>query len=109
MAKTTVVTMTDDLDGSKAAGTVQFGWNGATYEIDLSKKNANALEKALAPYVSAARRVRGGTGGRRGRRAASAGRSDLSALRAWAKKNGYEVADRGRIPAAVIDAFSAAK
>lgn len=109
MAKTTVVTITDDLDGSKAATTVQFGWKGNAYEIDLSRKNANALEKALAPYLDAARKARGSRTARRGRRAASPARSDQSAVRAWAKENGYEVAERGRIPAAVVDAFVAAK
>lgn len=108
MAKTTLVTITDDLDGSKASTTVRFGWKDTTYEIDLSKKNANALEKALAPYVGAARKVRGGTSSRRARRGSSPSRSNQAAIRAWAKQNGYEIADRGRIPAAVIDAFTAA-
>lgn len=108
MAKTTVVSITDDLDGTKAATTVQFGWKGTTYEIDLSKKNAAELDKALAPYVDAARKVRGGSSARRTRRATTSARtSDQSAIRAWAKKNGYDVADRGRIPAAVVEAFAA--
>lgn len=109
MAKTTVVTITDDLDGTKAATTVQFGWKGATYEIDLSKKNAAALDKALAPYVDAARKVRGGPSARRTRRtrAAATARGGQSAIRAWAKQNGYDIADRGRIPAEVVSAFSA--
>jgi hypothetical protein len=104
MAKTIVTQYTDDIDGSKAQGTVQFSYNGSAYEIDLSAKNAKAFEKALDPYISAARKVRRSTGGtaRRSRRAESA---DLAEIRTWANQNGYQVADRGRIPAAVIEAF----
>jgi len=108
----TTVTLTDDLDGSKADRTVQFGISGTSYEIDLSKKNASALEKALAPYVAAGRKI--APSNQRRRRANSAAsaahrRSDHSAVRAWARTNGYEVSDRGRIPAALIEAYEAAR
>ena len=104
MAKTIVTQYTDDMDGSKAQGTVRFSYNGAAYEIDLSAKNAKALEKALDPYISAARKVRAGRATRRGRDARSAKRN-LAEVRAWALDNGYTVADRGRIPSAVMEAF----
>jgi hypothetical protein len=107
MAKTTIVTLTDDLDGSKADRTVAFTWNGASYEIDLSRKNATAFEKTLAPYVDAARKVRGGSA--RGRSSATRSRTDLSAVRAWAKANGYDVSERGRIAATVVEAYNASK
>lgn len=103
----TIVTMTDDLDGSKAERTILFAVDGSYYEIDLSRKNANAFDKVLAPYVGVARKVkptrrRGpGTTPTRGRR-------DLPQIRQWAQKRGYAVGDRGRIPADVIDAFDAA-
>lgn len=108
----TIVTLTDDLDGSKADRTVSFAFDGVGYEIDLSKRNAAALEKALRPYVAAARKVR--SGGRRrgsrpgGRAAAAAGRANLSAVREWAQSNGYDVSARGRIPAAVLADYDAA-
>jgi hypothetical protein len=108
MAKTTVVTLTDDMDGTKADRTVTFGFGGTSYEIDLSKKNATALDKALAPYISAARKIRGGPTNRR-RSSTSNGRADLAAVRAWAKKNGYQVSQRGRIAATIMDAYNAAK
>lgn len=113
MAKTTevIVTLTDDLDGSKADRTVAFAWDGKTYEIDLSKKNASALEKAISPYLEAARAVRGNAAGRRRRVAppARSSRSDLGAVREWAKANGYEVATRGRIAQEIQDAYAASK
>ncbi len=42
MAQQKSVTLIDDLDGGKAAETITFGLDGASYEIDLSKKNATA-------------------------------------------------------------------
>ena len=109
MAKTTVTSVTDDIDGSANAETVTFGYSGASYEIDLSKKNAAALDKLLKPYIEAGRKVSGTN-----RRAASKGGSrraakvDLGAVRAWAKDNGFSVAERGRISAEVVDAYNAA-
>ena len=55
MAQTVIVKLTDDIDGGDAEETVVFGVDGKTYEIDLNKKNAAALRKALAPYVDKAR------------------------------------------------------
>ena len=106
MAKQTIVRLTDDLDGNEADETVYFGFRGTEYEIDLSAKNANAFEKSLAKYMDAGRRTaarRAGRGG--GRRAAAAGRGDLTAIRSWARDHGYEISDRGRIPNEIRDAY----
>lgn len=110
MAKQTVVTeiLVDDLDGSAGDRTVNFMWDGTSYEIELSRRNAAAFEKAIRPYVDAARRVRSS----RGRRPAGSARShkrDLGAIREWAAKNGYEVSSRGRIAFSVIEAYDAAQ
>jgi hypothetical protein len=109
MAKRTITTieLTDDVDGGKAERTIAFGFDGANYEIDLSKKNATAFEKVLRPYVDAARKV-GRSNTRRGRRASAPVR-DLSEVREWARANGHAVSDRGRVPAAVLEAYDAAK
>jgi hypothetical protein len=80
--------------------------------MDLSAENADALRKVLAPYASAARRVVPGAAARRagrgGRRTGSAGASDPTAVREWAKSQGIEVKDRGRVPAELIVKFKAA-
>jgi hypothetical protein len=107
MAKTVAVVMTDDLDGSSAASTVMFGIDGVTYEIDLSEKNRARLERELAPYVAAGRRIS------RSRRRASSGRppgprADRAAVRAWARDNGLPISERGRISAEVISQYEAA-
>ncbi len=108
MAKRTVVTeiLVDDLDGSAGERTVNFTWDGVDYEIELNKKNAIAFEKALKPYVDAARRSRVGRGRRSGGRAS--GKRDLAAIRDWAAQNGFDVSARGRVASSVIDAYEAA-
>ena len=67
MAQKVTVTLEDDLDGGPAAETVRFGLGGAEYEIDLSKKNATAFRRKLAPYIEHARKA--GRGPRRRPRA----------------------------------------
>jgi ribosomal protein L28 len=109
MAKTTVMSVTDDIDGSANAETLTFGYSGATYEIDLSKKNAAALDKLLKPYIDAARKVSGNNKRSAAKRTTRrSAKLDLGAVRAWATENGFTVAERGRISADVIDAYNAA-
>ena len=107
MVKQTVITelLLDDLDGSPAERTVSFMFDGISYELELSEKNATALENALKPYMEAGRRIRGERGRRSGR---SRGRRDLRAIREWATRNGFDVSTRGRIAASVVDAYEAA-
>jgi hypothetical protein len=99
----------DDLDGSEAEGTVRFGLDGAEYEIDLNAEHARALRDALTRYVQAARRP--GRGARRptrsGRRARADG-VDSTEVREWAKAQGIDVKDRGRVPAELVVKFKAA-
>jgi len=99
------VVLEDDLDGSAADETVMFGLDGANYEIDLSAKNAAKLRDALAKYVGVARRSSS-----RARRSGGRGRSsgNAAAVREWARSNGHEVSDRGRVPADVKAAYDAA-
>ncbi len=110
MAKTTIVT--DDLDGTSAAETVTFAYDGVSYSIDLSKKNRTALEKALKPYLTAATRVGRRTSRRTGSSSRQSGRRRpgpaLSDVRAWAAEQGMAVSERGRIAHDVLDAYNAA-
>jgi hypothetical protein len=99
----------DDLDGTEAEGTVRFGLDGTEYEIDLNAKHAEALRQALARYIDAGRRA--GTGIRRsarsGRRASASG-LNTTEVREWAKAQGIDVKDRGRVPAELVVKFKAA-
>jgi hypothetical protein len=110
MAKKVTVSFVDDLDGRTAADeTVAFTLDEVTYEIDLATKNAKKLRAALQPWIRAGRRV----GGRRRSSIVGARRTETqpresAAIRVWARKHGYEVARRGRIPTDIMDAFRAA-
>ncbi|HET7398894.1 MAG TPA: Lsr2 family protein [Intrasporangium sp.] len=108
MAQRVEYILVDDLDGGPAAETVTFALDGASYEIDLSDDNARQLRDDLSRWVGHARRT--GGGGRRpaGGRRQSAKRTDLSAIREWARANGRPVSDRGRISAEVQAAYDRA-
>ena len=114
MAQQTTVRFIDDLDGSDAAGTFDFAIDGRQYQIDLSDENAAKLHDALAPYVGAARKAGGRGRGRVGRQAAvgdrpaRSNRDQTSAIREWARVNGHQVSERGRIPKSVLEAYQAA-
>ena len=109
MAQKVQTLFIDDLDGSEAEGTVRFGLDGAEYEIDLNAEHAQALRDALARYVGAARRAGGGTRRpARGKRRARADGVDSTEVREWAKAQGIEVKDRGRVPAELVVKFKAA-
>lgn len=51
--------------------------------------------------------LRPGPGGTR-RKPTTNNRNDTATIRAWARRNGHSVSTRGRIPAAVRDAYNAA-
>ena len=106
MAQKVHIVLEDDIDGSEATQTVSFALDGTSYEIDLNDKNAGALRDALATYVGHGRKVAGGA--RRGRRSSAAGGTSAREIRDWARSNGHQVPDRGRIPADVREAFEAA-
>jgi hypothetical protein len=116
MATETFTRLIDDLDDTKAERTVDFAWDGVWYSIDLSKKNVAALEKALQPFVAAARVTAQPSGKGRGRatsggsaRARARKRGDAAVVRDWARANGYTVSDRGRIGADIVAAYEASK
>jgi hypothetical protein len=105
VATQTMTKLVDDLDGTTAERTISFSWDGHAFEIDLSKKNIAALEGVLKPYLAAGRRVRGAAV-RTGRRGVGK-RVGMPDIREWARANGHEISDRGRIPVAVVEAYEA--
>ncbi|NYG53809.1 histone-like nucleoid-structuring protein Lsr2 [Nocardioides perillae] len=120
MAQKVHIQLVDDLDGTEATETVSFGLDGTSYEIDLNDEHAAQLRDALAPYVGHARKAGGRrSGGGGGGRRSSAGSSSSSSsggnggpsakeIRDWARENGWEVPDRGRVAAEVREAYDAA-
>ena len=108
MAQRVEVLLTDDLDDTDiAAGkgeTIQFALDGKDYEIDLTSKNATNLRKALKPYLDAGRKTSAGNGKRT--RTTRIG-PDPATVKEWARANGYDVKDRGRVSKEVLEAFNA--
>ena len=109
MAQRVHVVLEDYLDGASADETVTFGLDGVTYEIDLSAKNAAKLRDVLAPYVGAARRRQARRPGRPAKSGRRGGAGPSAAeIREWARANGYQVSERGRVSAEVRSAYDAA-
>lgn len=106
MAQKVQIILEDDLDGGEADETVSFALDGTSYEIDLNDANASALREALSGYVGHARKVSGG--GRRARKSGGASTSNTKDVREWAKSQGMDVSERGRISADVQQAYDAA-
>ncbi len=107
MARTTVVTVVDDIDGSEGAETVTFSFDGQSYEVDLSLKNRDKFQKALQPFIDSGRRT-----GRQGAARSAptrTTRNNSSAIRSWAAEQGLTVSERGRIPASIVAKYEAAQ
>lgn len=107
MAQKTLIQLVDDIDGTvieEGAGeTVTFGLDGKSYEVDLTSQNADKFRGMFQDYIAVARKV-----GRSSKaRTSSKGGTSAAEIREWAKSNGYDVPDRGRIPADVREAFDA--
>lgn len=111
MAKKQITQLIDDLDGAVIddGTTIHFSVEGRAYEIDLSEDNASKLRAAFEPFVAAGRAVGSVPApARRATKARSASARDLGDVRAWAESNGYSINSRGRISAAVLEAYDAA-
>ena len=124
MAQKVQVLLVDDIDGGTAEETVTFALDGVNYEIDLTAENAAQLRESFSRWVGHGRKVgsgsgsggsrgsgrqsrgSGGSGGTSRRSGSSSG--DATAIREWARENGHEVSERGRISAEVRKAYEAA-
>ena len=115
MAVQTTVTFVDDIDGStEGVEHYTFNWLGTDYEIDLAPKSAKKLVDVMNVYTAKATRVprsRAATGDRGGRGLARSrtSRDDVAAVRVWAREQGMEVSDKGRVSRAVREAYDEAK
>ena len=112
MAQRVQVLVVCDMHGDEtpADETASFALDGTGYEIDVCGAHAVELRDALAPYVGAARKGRGASrgGGRGGRgRRREGGRAHE--IREWARAQGIEVSERGRISAELAAQYDAAR
>ncbi|HTJ72421.1 MAG TPA: Lsr2 family protein [Actinospica sp.] len=110
MAKQTVTI--DDLDQTPGAREVHFSLDNYEYIVDLNEKNFEELKAVLAKYIEVATPLgkvyRAAPQRPTARRRAAAEGPSTAEMREWAKKNGHEVSDRGRLQQEVIDAYLAA-
>jgi hypothetical protein len=108
VAQRVEVRLTDDLSGTEIrpgkGETVTFSLDGKSYEIDLTAKNASLLRKALRPYIEAGRPIKRS----RRRPVRTKVGADTRTVKRWARANGYQVHDRGRVPKEILAAFEAA-
>jgi hypothetical protein len=108
MAQRIQTLLIDDLDGGEAAGTVRFGLDGTEYEIDLSAAHNDELRKALQQYLAHARRTGGTARSSAARTRRGNAAVDTAKVREWAKEQGIDVKDRGRVPANVVEQYQTA-
>lgn len=108
--KVQVMLVCDVCEGGKAGTeTIGFGMDGTSYEIDLCDKHAKGLRDSVATFVGAARRVTSGRGRGRGRSSSSAGdRQRTQEIRAWARRKGMKVSERGRLSSEIVAKYEAA-
>jgi Lsr2 len=102
------VVLVDDIDGSEAVETVSFALDGVDYEIDLNLPHAREIRAQLSPFVEKARKAAGSPGRPARQRRAGAGDKKNKEVRDWARKNGLQVSERGRIPANVVAEYETA-
>jgi hypothetical protein len=111
MATVTRTYLVDDLDGSTDdVETVHFSLDKTDFEIDLSAGNAARLRENLQRFIEAGHRIKES---RRGVRkqvitTGAVSKEQTQAIRHWAKENGYQVSERGRIPSTIRAAFESA-
>ena len=109
MAQRVEVSIIDDIDGGKADETITFSLDGAQYVIDLSRENAEQFRESLSRYVDAARKEKSirATSRGAGPKESSSG-PNVSDVREWAKAQGFEVSERGRVAKDLIVRFQEA-
>ena len=126
MAQKIQVLLTCDLheEDTPAVETAAFGYDGHSYAFELCQEHLDEFNNTMQGYIAAARRGEPASDGRRRRRAAAPSSSgeatdqtrpprasraaELGQIREWARANGYQVSDRGRVPGNVVEAYNAA-
>lgn len=111
MAKETIVVLRDDIDGSvieEGKGeTVRFSVNNTFYVIDLTTENAIKFRDSIKPYIDAAAKEVSSLP-RSASAAPKSNKEELQKIRQWAKDNGHDVSERGRVAQSIQDAYHAA-
>lgn len=104
-----ITKLVDDIDGTDAEMTLEFGLDGVEYAIDLNDVNYEEHRKALEFLASKGRvltrevvKVKRAGAGTKGKPVVG----KTQHIREWARENGFpNLSDRGRIPANIMDAY----
>ncbi|MFK0154156.1 Lsr2 family protein [Streptomyces sp. NPDC090493] len=96
-----------DLSGKPDAATQTFGLGDTWYEIDLTAEEQKKLEEVLKPYLQASRKATETRPAKR-RVVPETTAEERDKIREWAKKKGYDFAERGRIPKEIQRAYDKA-
>lgn len=83
-----------------------FGLGDTWYEVDLTAEEQKDLEDALKSYLKVSRKA--GKSAPKKRVVPETTAEERDRIREWAKKEGYEFAERGRIPKNVMKAYDEA-
>ena len=115
MAQKVQVLLVCDLHDTEVEGSeaITFSVDGSAYEIDVCADHAAQLRDSFAPYIGAARRAgrpapRSGAAPRRSRAGRGRGDDRVGQIREWARNNGHQVSERGRLSASLVEAYEAA-
>lgn len=116
MARQEVTIVFDDLDGTQGedVAEVVFGWRSSIYAIDLAEANTKRFAEAIGPFLDKARKVGPlrlnhlQASNRRSIPPVKTDRERNQAIRDWAREQGHEISNRGRIPAEIVEEFEQA-
>lgn len=95
-----------DLSGETDASTATIGVGGTWHEVDLTASEQDELQQLLDPYLRSARRI--GPSLTKKQVVPETTVEQREAIRAWAKENGYDPAEYGRIPKRILAAYNEA-
>jgi hypothetical protein len=109
MARKVQTSLTCDVHGDDTVGdgTISFSLGGSAYEVDVCDNHATEITDAFAPFIEAAHKPANGASRSRRRAVTTGNDSKAPIIRTWAKSQGLEVSERGRIGQSVIDQYQA--
>lgn len=99
--------LSGDLIPEGEGETVNYAVNGRSFEIDLTAQEASDFHRTLEPFVAVSRRV--GKSGDSKKSRSTGDREKLQEIRNWARGEGYEVSERGRISQNILEAYEKAQ
>ncbi|MGO4586743.1 Lsr2 family protein [Arthrobacter sp. 2RAF6] len=109
MTREVIPRLVDDLDGSEATQTIEFSFQGISYQFDLNDSNATYFESLLSPYIEKGAKQGGVTAGTKRTAAASTlTKARTKRLRAWALEHQIPMADRGKIAQHIVERYESA-